>query len=93
MRAAFGLFASADPEERLVVLAESGVGVRAGLLRRHFHHDGNAERLKGVDVKGLRPLHIGDRKADMVNHEWTSHKAPALTGWLVAAEQSHAIVR
>jgi hypothetical protein len=77
MRPAFGLCAPADPEERLVVFAESGVGVRAGLLRRHLHHDGNAERLEGGAVKGLRPLHIGDSKADMVNHERTPYKALA----------------
>ena len=87
MRPAFWLCASADPEERLVFFAKSGVGVGSCLLRRHLHHHTNAERLERVDVKGLRPLHIGDGKADMVNHEWTSSMAPALTGWLVAAAQ------
>src|SRR5580692_8701598 len=87
MRPPFGLCAPADPEERLVVLAESGVGLGPRLLRRHFHHDANAERLEGVDVEGLRPLHIGDGKADMVNHAWTSYKAPAF--WRCVSPPRH----
>jgi hypothetical protein len=48
MRAAPWLASRANPEERLVVLAEAGVGVAARLLRRDFHDYANAERLKGV---------------------------------------------
>ena len=45
MRAALGLRACADPEERLVLVAEPRVGAAARLLRRHLHDDAKSERL------------------------------------------------
>jgi hypothetical protein len=76
MRTALPPVSRADPEERLIVLAEAGVGVAASLFGGDFHDDGDAERLERVDVEGFRLLHIGHRKSDMINHDWTPSMAP-----------------
>ena len=93
MRSAFRLGAAADPEERFVVSAEAGVGGPARLLRRHFHENANAKRLKGMRVEGSRSILIGDSKADIVNDGWVLPSRQSLTGRLVAPAQERAKMR
>jgi topoisomerase IA-like protein len=68
MRSALGLRASADPEERLSIGAETGARITACFLRRDFHHHAEAERLQRAQIEGFRPTDVANRNADVINH-------------------------
>src|SRR6266852_1379682 len=61
---------AADPEIRLAIGAKTGRGIMSGLFLRYFHDEAVAKRRQRLCVESLRALIIGNRKTDVVDHQY-----------------------